>query len=242
MSPERLVVVSAHLDDAVLALGATISRASRRGARVEVLTVLACDPTSNRPAGKWDRRGGFESEGAAATRRREEDERACTLLGAHPVWLSYGDAVYERGGTDAEVAAAVLHAVDGADAVVVPGWPLRHPDHAWLAPLLVRELGSIRRVGLYLEQPYTWWHVGPPPAGPELAGGAEFVHSRLRPSDWLAKWQATRSYGSQLPLLRLAKRTRHLRLLWFELRSGGEAVAWIDKDDPPAAVAETGLP
>jgi LmbE family N-acetylglucosaminyl deacetylase len=231
MSPGRLVVVSPHLDDAVLSLGATIANASRRGERVDVLTVLACDPASIAAAGKWDRRGGFETEGEAATRRRAEDERACAVLGAQPVWLSYGDAPYERGGTDAEIAAAVRRAVDGADAVVVPGWPLRHADHAWLAPILVRELASTARIGLYLEQPYAWWHDGDVPAAPGLVEWARFAPSRLRPSDWLAKWRAIRSYESQLPLLGLAKRTRRLRLLWFELRAGGEAIAWIDRGD-----------
>ena len=73
--PERVVVVSPHLDDAVLSLGGAISRASRAGAHVTVLTVLAGDSDSSEPAGSWDRRAGFETE-ADATRGRREIGRA----------------------------------------------------------------------------------------------------------------------------------------------------------------------
>src|SRR5690242_11145568 len=84
-----VVVISPHLDDAVLSLGAALSWAARHGARVTVLTVLAGRPDSSTPAGEWDAGSGFGTEGEAATARREEDERACEVLGATPVWLPY---------------------------------------------------------------------------------------------------------------------------------------------------------
>ena len=62
----RIVVVSPHLDDGVLSLGAAIASWARAGATVELLTVLACDPDSEAPAGGWDRRGGFATEGDSA--------------------------------------------------------------------------------------------------------------------------------------------------------------------------------
>ena len=68
----RLVVVSPHLDDAVLSLGATMASAARNGAHVTVLTVFACDPQSSAPAEWWDRAGGFRTLGEAACARREE--------------------------------------------------------------------------------------------------------------------------------------------------------------------------
>ena len=43
----RVVVVSPHLDDAVLSLGATMAHAIESGAKVEVLTVFGCEPTSS---------------------------------------------------------------------------------------------------------------------------------------------------------------------------------------------------
>ena len=56
---ERIVVVSPHLDDGVLSLGASMASWSRRGARVELLTVLAGDPGSEVATGGWDGRAGF---------------------------------------------------------------------------------------------------------------------------------------------------------------------------------------
>src|SRR5262249_8239648 len=103
---ERVVVVSPHLDDAVLSLGAAIA-CTARGRSVEVLHVFGGDPESDAPAGGWDRRGGFRTEGEATRARREEDRRACAVLGASPAWLSFGDADYERHGTGEEIRAAV---------------------------------------------------------------------------------------------------------------------------------------
>ena len=166
---------------------------ARRGAAVELLTVLACDPASKAPAGGWDARGGFATEGESALARREEDRQACAVLGASPVWLPYGSGDYERHGAETEVRDAVLRALEGADSVLVPGFPLSHPDHAWLAELLAGALGRWR-VGRYAEQPYTR-RAGSDPAG----AGFERVPARL--DDRIAKWRAIRRYASQLPLL-----------------------------------------
>ena len=133
---QRIVVVSPHHDDGVLSLGASIAAWARAGAAVELLTVLGCDPGSAAPSGGWDRRGGFATEGESARARREEDRRACAVVGARPVWLPFGSADYERHGDDAEVRDAVVSSVADAELVLVPGHPLTHPDHAWLARLL----------------------------------------------------------------------------------------------------------
>ena len=71
----RVVVVSPHLDDAVMSLGATIAKAVQSGTRIEVLTVFAYKPSSSEPAGPWDTRCGYETEGQAADSRRAEDRQ-----------------------------------------------------------------------------------------------------------------------------------------------------------------------
>ena len=189
----RIVVVSPHLDDGVLSLGASMASWVRRGAAVELLTVLGCDPASKAPAGGWDARGGFATEGESASARREEDRQACAVLGASPVWLPYGSGDYELHGAEADVRDAVLRALEGADSVLVPGFPLSHPDHAWLAELLAGALGPWR-VGRYAEQPYTRRAAADP-------GGAGFARAPVRLDDRVAKWRAIRCYASQLPLL-----------------------------------------
>ena len=216
-APRRIVVVSPHLDDGVLSLGAAMASWARRGRRVELLTVLACDPDSEAPAGGWDARGGFATEGEAARARREEDRRACARLGAVPAWLPFGSVDFERHGTDAEVRDAVAAALAGADEVLLPGFPLTHPDHAWLAVLLEGlDLGN-GRVGRYAEPLYSRREGARPPE--------PYRRVRAGARDRVAKWRAIREYRSQLPLLGL---TRGLRRSPLALALARESVAWTD--------------
>jgi LmbE family N-acetylglucosaminyl deacetylase len=219
----RIVVVSPHLDDAVLSLGAGIASWARRGARVEVLTVFACDPDSDAPAGGWDRRGGFATEGEAARARREEDRRALAILGASPVWLPFGSVDFDRHGDETDVREAIRAVTQGADELLLPGHPLSHPDHAWLAGVLDgAELGG-GRLRLYAEQPYTRRAAeAPPPSFEPAAAG-------LR--DRLAKWRAIRQYRSQLALLGLTDLRRGPHTL---LRP--ERVAWAAAPVEPGSV------
>jgi len=157
--PEGVVVVSPHLDDAVLSLGAGIAHAATAGSEIRVVTVFANDPDSDVFTTDWDREAGFSSAREAATRRREEDALACALVGATPTWLPYTDADHGgepnlermRARLDKEIAEA------DADAVLLPGYPLAHPDHALLAASLLSAPPTAARLGLYVEQPYAAW-------------------------------------------------------------------------------------
>ncbi|HJQ74077.1 MAG TPA: PIG-L family deacetylase [Gaiellaceae bacterium] len=184
----EVVVVSPHMDDAVLSLGAAISRAARSGARVTILTVLAGDPSSKATAGEWDRACGFGTAGEAATARRAEDAAACAHLGATSVWLPYSDHQYERGGADDEIRAAVVEAV-GSSLPLLPGYPLGHEDHRWLHEVLEPGFEPGRR-GFYLEQPYAAMHGAEPPDGGWRPLGATLGDQRR-------KLSACRAYASQ---------------------------------------------
>jgi LmbE family N-acetylglucosaminyl deacetylase len=215
-SAERLAgavaVVSPHLDDGVLSLGAAIAAAPE----VRVVTVLAGDPESELPAGEWDGRSGFRTAGEAARARREEDRLACREVGAEPVWLPFCDHQYPRGGGDDEIWERLTEALADAETVLVPGFPLMHEDHVWIAGL-VRERGLAgRRVGRYVEQPYaaTWT------SGPD---GWTPLHASA--SRRLAKLRACRRYSSQLPLLDEQGATLS-RLTRYEASRGGECVSW----------------
>jgi len=221
LSGERLVgnvvVLSPHLDDGVFSLGAAIA-AAEPGSDVAVVTVLAGDPGSDEPAGDWDARAGFETAGESARARRAEDELACRDVGARPVWLPFRDHQYDRGGSDDQVWAAVEEAIGGAETVLVPGFPLIHEDHAWLARLVDAHGLPGRRVGRYVEQPYAAaWTVEPQENGWTVlkAGG---MHR-------LSKARAYRRYESQLPLLERKKRIR-FRLERYEAARGGEWARW----------------
>jgi LmbE family N-acetylglucosaminyl deacetylase len=209
----RIVVVSPHLDDGVLSLGASIASWARAGATVELLTVLACDPDSEAPAGGWDRRGGFATEGQSARARREEDRRACALIGATPTWLPFGSVDYERHGDEEDVRRAVEDAVAGSDVVLLPGFPLTHPDHEWLVRAIgADDVAARGRLGLYAEQPYTRREGGEPQVAAWVAGvvgdPSVFAPVRARLRDRLAKWRAIRRYRSQLRLLGMHRSVR----------------------------------
>ncbi len=233
----RLVVVSPHLDDAVLSLGATLAHAAEAGVKVEVLTVFACAPDSGAPTDDWDRKSGFATEGEAAQQRRIEDQGACAILGVTPRWFDFGAQPYERRASMDEVVAAVAAATVGADTILIPGFPLEHADHAALTNgLLSRGLGC-RSLGLYAEQPYSFDRRatprGPVAAMPAARAGnapltwhcarADGRHRKL-------KLRAVQQYKSQLPQLGLRQRglgyLRLRRMLWQEARLGGETIAW----------------
>lgn len=117
----RLLVVSPHLDDGVLSLGAFIATAVDGGARVSVVTIFGGDPDSTAKAGPWDGRGGFETAGEATRARREEDKLACETLGAECDWLPYLDKDYGPPPSEDDVWGYLSNAVERADFAFVPG-------------------------------------------------------------------------------------------------------------------------
>jgi LmbE family N-acetylglucosaminyl deacetylase len=208
-------VISPHLDDGIFSLGATIAQAVRAEKQVEVLTVFGCDPDSPAPANGWDRRGRFATEGEAATARRKEDREACRLVGAEPHWLPFRGAGYTPHKDADAIFAAVAEKVSGADTVLIPGFPLRNDDHAWLARLFDERPPFSARLGRYMEQPYAYVVRKEQPLP-----GAEWEKSRVTPADRIRKRRAVREYASQLPLLSLGPRKLDLLVLQ------SEAISW----------------
>jgi LmbE family N-acetylglucosaminyl deacetylase len=219
----HVVVISPHLDDAIFSLGATISRRTKSGAQVEVLTVFGCDPDSEAPANRWDTRGGFATEGEAATVRRNEDRAACRFVGATPRWLPFRGGGYTPHKDRDRISAAVEEAVSGADAVLVPGFPLLNADHAWLAELFWARPPRGPRLGRYAEQPYRFIA-----RKEQRLSGDGWMKTSVALADRLCKRRAILAYSSQLPLLSFAaRRYRKLNLmLLHETLHDGEAVSW----------------
>lgn len=127
----RLLVISPHLDDAVL--GCADLLAECRGSIV--LTVFAGAPADAHVLTEWDAACGFGSAAEAIGRRRAEDARALEMLDAAPHWLELPDDQYRSAGQTAAIAAAVAQALALAldryqpDRVAVP-LGLFHRDHA----------------------------------------------------------------------------------------------------------------
>jgi LmbE family N-acetylglucosaminyl deacetylase len=218
----RVAVLSPHLDDGVYSLGAAISEGARSGAEISLITVFAGEPESDRAASPWDRQLGFRSAREAARSRREEDRRACALLGAVPVWLPFDDE-HGRATTDDELWSSIQQAVKEADTVLVPGFPLDHDDHLRLARIALAGGFETKRVALYAEQPYAAvrkerpslpgaiaWLVGGEPDWQALSAGV--------PARW-RKFRAWRAYRSQFPHFGYRSLMNVLR---YEARHGGE--------------------
>jgi LmbE family N-acetylglucosaminyl deacetylase len=116
--------------------------------------------------------------------------------------------------------------------LLLPGFPLSHPDHEWLARALLESRMGSRRLGLYVEQPYARRAEGDPrvPSWGEEALGTppvfEAVSAGVR--DRFAKWRAIRRYRSQLPLLGM---NRSLRCGPHSILRG-ETIGWVPSDRP----------
>jgi LmbE family N-acetylglucosaminyl deacetylase len=200
----RFAVLSPHLDDAVLSLGASIAEAVRESNEVTVVTVFAGNPASTAPAGPWDGRAGFATAGEATRVRREEDGAACRLVGARPVWLPFVDGDYGQDRDEEEVWHAIAETLADVDAVLLPGRPLIHPDHAWLARLVSARVDDASKLVLYAELPYDIWpdekRDGRARTS-ELADGRQWSTPQMPVRARLRKWRSTRAYASQLPWL-----------------------------------------
>jgi LmbE family N-acetylglucosaminyl deacetylase len=124
--PERLLVISPHLDDAVFGCSALLM--AHRGACVA--TVFAGVPEDDVPLPEWDATCGFASAREAMLARREEDRRALALLGATPHWLAFPDAQYRNRRPQAGVPDAIAGVLERMqpDEVAIPAG-LFHDDH-----------------------------------------------------------------------------------------------------------------
>ena len=223
-----VAILSPHLDDAAYSLGAAIDESVRAGAaRVRVITVFAGDPTSTRPASPWDRRLGFRLAGEAARVRREEDRRAWGLLGASPVWLPFDDELGEPVADDL-LWDAVLESVGRAETVLLPGFPLSHPDHARLSGLVLARRLESSRTGLYVEQPYTAVLRVAPTTTATLADllGSEPDWRPLR-VDAVARWRKFRAWRAYRSQFRHFGYRSLVNVARYERRQGGEVAALL---------------
>lgn len=240
--PGRTAVVSPHFDDAVLSLGAAIRRSARRGGRILIVTVFGGDPDSERPASGWDSLAGHATEGEAVRARRTEDAKACSVVGADGLWLPFSEPIYAGAPDGDEVARVLLEAVEGFDAVLVPGRPLVHRDHRWVTEACLKTSFGSASLGLYGEQPYLFRQGRRGDGDTRLLEllSAEPRWERLRAGfvDLLAKHRAVRAYASQLKWLEIEGRL--VRMLLEDALKGGEQVGWVCAS-PRAADSGKGL-
>lgn len=97
---EVILAISPHLDDAVMAAGATMAALADAGQRVVVCTVFAGQPLPplSPVATAFHADCGLGDD--AVDRRMDEDLRALKIVGAEAVHLTYLDAIYRRRGNE----------------------------------------------------------------------------------------------------------------------------------------------
>lgn len=148
-----LIVVSPHLDDAVLSCGTLLS--TRHGSLV--VTVFAGAPREPGTLTEWDERCGFSSAGTALATRRAEDSEAVGYLGGESRWLDFSDAQYGEINAFHAIAAALGAVFDERpDHAVLFPLGLFHSDHVLThraAACALRSRGA-RRLFVYEDVPY----------------------------------------------------------------------------------------
>lgn len=151
----RIVVVSPHLDDAVLSCGGLLG--ARPGSTV--VTVYTGVPDAADLLTDWDRRCGFGSAAEAMRERRREDARAMAIVRGHGLALGFLDSQYiacaDAGLLALTEALMRTLAELRPDAVAIP-LGLLHADHVRVsdAALMVRDAWRGPAWLVYEDVPY----------------------------------------------------------------------------------------
>lgn len=95
------IFLSPHLDDVALSCGGLVWELTQAGDSVAILTICAGDPPPDSLSPYADSLHTRWATGVdAVAARREEDGRACRILGANPLYFSFLDAIYRRSPRD----------------------------------------------------------------------------------------------------------------------------------------------
>lgn len=148
-----LVVLSPHLDDAVLSASASLLDAP--GTRV--VTCFAGAPPPGTPPTGWEKRCGARDAHEHVLARREEDRRALTALGAEPRWADLLEDGHRTGTlTPDELAEHLREHIPEGSTVLAPLAVGGHPDHLLVHRAAARldGQGYAGQLLLYADLPY----------------------------------------------------------------------------------------
>lgn len=140
----KVLVLSPHLDDAVLSAGQFL--AGRHDC--DVVTIFAGDPSDLDQLTPYDEKCGFKDARDAMAIRRQEDEEALGLLYANPIHWSFIDNQYNE--EQQRVCKDDIHdliryqeAIGDPYEFILAPLGLGHPDHEVVADLLNEMLDEI---------------------------------------------------------------------------------------------------
>ncbi len=209
-----MLVISAHLDDAVLSCGALLAR----NPGSVVATVFAGKPGDSDKPGEWDDLSGFATATEAIEARRAEDRNALQLLGA--VWdhgpaldLQYRPVLNERRRIVRNYVERVTTKYDAARVLIPLG--LKHEDHIELrnqALDVYKERQRRKPWFVYVDLPYgaKWPRLIESAEAEIQAKGFRLGRREMRQrADFERKAKAVSCYESQSKLL-FAPRAKRL--------------------------------
>jgi LmbE family N-acetylglucosaminyl deacetylase len=232
------VVLSPHLDDAVLSAWSTL----REPGDLVVVNVCTRAPEPG-TLSKWDRVFGTDDSAALVELRRAEDDAALAIAGRGAMSLDFLDGQYrDEPLSVGEVRSALEKAVSKAAWLCAPAGIGAHPDHVTVREVAL-EIGSESNIPLYLfaDLPYAvgwgWphWVTGYPPR-PHLVpearwaldlatasvetGGLVPEVRKLTDEEIVHKVRAMRCYRTQFAALNAGPLNRliHPEIVGFELR------------------------
>ena len=188
----RTVIVSTHLDDAVLSCWSVIDGPGD----VTVVTVFTGGPE---PGGltPWDSRTDAPDSATRMVERRAEDAAALAVAGQTPVHLGLLESQYLR--MVPEVPWAVLAPyLEGADVVYAPAAiALGRPPHSDHVVVRKAVLAGRPDAVLYADQPYCRFRADTRTEEPGRARDLVELDEGMR----VRKAEAIRCYAGELPIL-----------------------------------------
>lgn len=207
------VVISPHLDDAVLSYGGALALETTPA---KVVTVFAGKPPTWPWPTPFDSASGFRRSSDAVMARRDEDRRACEVLGVEHRHLPWLDGQYGFPRDHASILQSIESHLRHAQEVVVP-LGLAHPDHRLLAQLCRRALAKLppRPVIVYAELPaHKLW---PSHVNGALRGWTRWgwsMESAVVPMNLVRKQRSWECYASQLRFPELAWENLTKEVAW----------------------------
>lgn len=217
MAPAPTVVLSPHLDDAVLSCWHVLGGPGE----VTVINVFAGFPPAGSEASWWDRLTGATDSTVRMAERHAEDRAACAISGRTATYLEFLDNQYDPSGQSVDDIASALRAVIDPEAVVyAPAALGDHADHEQVRAAALELASTGQRVWLYADHPHAvrdgWpaWVSGAEPKGDDAIamhwdrclGGSGVTQlrppiHRLDEEEQHRKLQAASAYRSQIAAL-----------------------------------------
>lgn len=170
----RRILVSPHLDDAVLSCFGALSTDA------VVVTVFSDAPEDARLS-DWDARCGATSSRELMARRRSEDDEALALTGARARRLAFREQAYGEPPPLTELSEALAAELSGADEVWLPAAIGGHPDHvrARAAGFAALAAAPTASVWLYAEYPYHQYLARALPSGDPVEALRDWYAERM---------------------------------------------------------------